>query len=368
MDVPDLVRESLGDEEITASVNLGDEDAVCATPSRTLLYRGEGLLSDESVQAFPHDIERMRISEGRRKTKFVLEYVDRKEELTVPGSRAGRVLEMLMEGMLQSRSVIEPADAVAGVFRFSELTLVVTGTRMLKHVGAPVWDPDFEEFPYEHLTQLDFEEGSVATQLVLIVDGRPERIKAPNEQAPQLRQTLERAVFDFYDVDSLEALNERVGEEEPESAQGEGSVASNITLESGIDPLVSGDAEVEEAAGDSPDDTRTGESAEAAEPGSAGTSGANGEAITDAGGETATVDRDPSSEASARSDAGERAASVDAADTIDAAEAASRADVDALVAEVDELRDTVERQNAILKKQHETLRQLIEELRQGRGG
>jgi len=32
MDVPDLVRQSLGDEEIQAGVSLGDDDAICFTP------------------------------------------------------------------------------------------------------------------------------------------------------------------------------------------------------------------------------------------------------------------------------------------------------------------------------------------------
>ena len=43
MEIPNLVRQSLGGEEIEAGVNLGDEDLICLTPTRTLLYRAEGL-------------------------------------------------------------------------------------------------------------------------------------------------------------------------------------------------------------------------------------------------------------------------------------------------------------------------------------
>ena len=52
MDIPDLVQRALGGEEIQAGVSLGDEDAVCFTPTRALVYKGEGLISDEGVEEF----------------------------------------------------------------------------------------------------------------------------------------------------------------------------------------------------------------------------------------------------------------------------------------------------------------------------
>jgi hypothetical protein len=266
MDIPDLVQQALGDEAVQAGVSIGDEDAVCFTPTRTLLYRGEGLLSDESIDEYPHVVERLSMSEGRRKTKFVLSYVDGDRSFTVPGKRASRVLEPLLEGVFRTADVIRSTESINGVFRFSELTLVITERRLIKHIGEPVWDEDYEVFDYDDVTGLSFERASVATQIVLTVDGRPQRIKAPNEQAPLVRQTLEGALFAHYDVDSLEALNQVATRERAEPAtddaptdEGTASATDDLGFDSGIDPLVtdSGDDDQRSTAGAEPSNERT---------------------------------------------------------------------------------------------------------------
>ncbi len=71
MSVPGIVQSTLDDEEIAAEVSLGGEDTLFITPTRTLVYRAEGLLSDESVDDFPHDADRLTLSEGRRKPRSV---------------------------------------------------------------------------------------------------------------------------------------------------------------------------------------------------------------------------------------------------------------------------------------------------------
>lgn len=324
MDIPDLVQQELGDEEIRAGVNLGDEDAVCFTPTRTLVYRGEGLLSDETVDAYPYDFERLTVSEGRRKTKLTLVYVDSKRELGVPNDRATPVLERLLEGQLRTAETIAADESVTGVFRFSELTLVVTERRLLKHVGNVTWDADFEAYPFDAVTGLDFEEGSVATAIVLQVGDRPERIKAPAEQARSVRETLEQSLFAFHEVSSLEELNAAVGPDtdEEESEQ-------QLGLESGIDPLV--------------DD---------------GT-GADGESDAEGGrdGSAGMVATDDASQQPAET--GGRTPTADSADTGDEELAELRS-------QIEELTETVEQQNEQLRKQEQTIKQLIKELRQGR--
>ncbi|MDS0283529.1 DUF7115 domain-containing protein [Haloarcula onubensis] len=309
MDIPDLVRQELGDEEIQAGVTLGDEDAVCFTPTRTLVYRGEGLLSDEKVEAYPFDFERLTISEGRRKTKFTLVYTDGKREFGVPGSRADAVLEQLLEGALRGSTAIGEEESVTGVFRFSELTLVVTEGRLLKHLGSVTWDNDFESYPFDAVTGLDFEEGSVATAVVLTVDGRPERIKAPSNQASAVRKTLQESLFAYHDVSSLADLNAEVAadtEDEPDDGGGLG-------LESGIDPLVS----------DEDDGEETATTAAAVAP--------------ETGGQTA-------------------APAADAED----------GDIAALEQQVARLTEAVEQQSERIEAQEATIETLIDELRQGR--
>ena len=313
MDIPDLVRQELGDEEIQASVTLGDEDTVCFTPTRTLVYRGEGLLSDEKVESYPYDFERLTLSAGRRKTKFTLVYTDQKRAFSVPGSRTDAVLDRLLEGALRSANTIDTEETVTGVFRFSELTLIVTEGRVLKHLGSVTWDNDFDSYPFDAVTGLDFEEGSVATAIVLSVNDRPERIKAPNEQAPAVRKTLQEALFAFYEVSSLAELNAAVSVD-PEDAADEGT--GGLGLESDIDPLVSDEAD---------------------------------------GGETA--EPTPSMESAATSSQAV-APSTDSTD--------ESGDIAALEQQVAELTAAIEQQNERIEAQEATIKTLIEELRQGR--
>jgi len=327
MEIPDLVRQTLGDEEITAGVNLGDEDAVCFTPARTLVYRGEGLLSDEGVSEYPHDFERLAVSEGRRKTKFSLTYVDEKDSFTVPGKRTSAVLERLLEGNLRADDVIGSEEGVSGVFRFSELTLIVTERRLLKHLGEHTWAGDFEAFPYDAVTSLHFEEGSVATAVVLESGGHPERIKAPNDQAALFRKALEGSLFAYHDVDSLEELNRTLApadEEDAEEADEDG-----LGLDSGIDPLV-GDTTATDERADDDRQPATGQHQSTA---------------------TATTEREHTDTEATQS-------TTTAGD--------ESADMEAVEEQLATLTATIEQQNELLAQQQQTIEQLIKELRQGR--
>lgn len=335
MEIPDLVRRELGDEEVRSGVNLGDEDAACFTPTRTLVYRGEGLLSDEKVESYPHDFERLTVSEGRRKTKFTLVYTSEKRELSVPGSRGDAVLKRLLEGKLTASGGIDADETLAGVFRFSELTLVVTDRQLLKHIGNVTWDADYEAFSFDDVTGLTFEEGSVATAIVLSFNDRPERIKAPSEEAPVLRKTLEGALFSYHEVDSLAELNAEVAADEADGESGNGA-GDGLSLNTGIDPLVSDDP------GESGDGTdRQAATAQADRDGSAGTTAETGGQGSDSLG--VATDAEP-----------------------ETVESSSNGDVAALESQVAELTAAVERQNEQLQKQEQTIKQLIKELRQGR--
>ena len=244
MDIPDLVQRALDGEEIQAGVSLGDEDAVCLTPTRTLVYRGEGLLSDEQISEYAHDIEQLTVSEGRRKTKFTLQYIDGTDSFTVPANRGEKVLELFLEGVLRIEEVIESRESILGVYRFSELTVIIAEGRLIKHIGEPVWNEDYEVYDFEDVTGLDFERASVATSISLSVDGRPQRIKVPNDTAPVVRQTLEKALFEYYDVASLEELN-RVVDDSTGGDAGEVDTAEtadetdDFAFGDDFDPLVS---------------------------------------------------------------------------------------------------------------------------------
>lgn len=308
MDVPDLVEQRLEGERVVDWVDL-DGDAVYVTPTRTLVYREEGLLSDESVAAFSHDVDSVELREGRRKVTFRLTDIDGTRDFSVPAARAEDVLAPLLWGVLRADGVLAEDEQVQEAYRFSELTLVVTDARVVKHVGNVLWDEEFEEFPYADLTDLDFEEGSVATAVVLEVEGRRERVKTPNEEARFVRRAIENAVFDYHGVESLEALRAKVAPDEDEPGDDAGA-----------------DADADAA------DEREAAATDAFEGGAF---------------ESLTEDR-PDAPAESASDA--------PPETGDAEEIAAR---------LEDLEAAVRRQNELLEEQQATMEQLIDELRRG---
>jgi len=331
MEIPDRIAQQLEGETIQSAVNLGDEDLICFTPTRTILYNGEGLLSDESTEIFTHDVERLNVSEGRRKTKFSLEYVDSVESFSVSKKRGEQVLQRLLTGILGTKEVIAEEETVAGVFRFSELTLVITDQRLVKHIGSYVWDPDFEEYPFSSVTGLEFEEGSVATSAVISVDGRPERIKAPSDQAQTFRRTLTKALFAYHEVSSLEELNDAV-RDESETAEPDDDIG--LGLDDSISPLVSNDEDEEE-----PSRTESEESTET---------------VSD---DSPRLITNSSETETAADEKAEDPTRTNQQSGIDPEE------FEAMQEQVATLTEAVERQNEQLESQRETIETLIEELR-----
>jgi predicted transcriptional regulator len=325
MELPDLITQRLGEETIESAVSLGDEDLVCFTPTRCLLYRGEGLIGDESIDVYDSDIERLSRSEGRRKTSFALEYVDGSESFSVARDRGDPVLQRLLQSVIRAAGVIDPEESVTDAYRFSELTVIITDARLIKHVGAYVWDDEYEEYLFEEVTGLDFEEGSVATGVVLSVAGRPQRFKAPSDEAKLLRRSLTEALFEYYDVDSLPELNGALAENDDNADEDEGegeTVSATIELDDSISPLV-GDEEEEEATVETDAVRGIGESRDAAAD----------ETADDAG-------------------------TADAA----AGSAVDPEEIEAMQTRLSNLTTAVKRQNELLKEQHETIHTLIEEL------
>jgi len=328
MSLPEIVQSALDDEAVAARVSLGGEDELLVTPTRTLVYRAEGLLSDESVAEYGHDAERVTVSEGRRKSKVTLDYgLDGEETFGLPTSALDEALHPLLAGVLNAAGITDAGETIKRTFRFSDLTVVVTSARLVKHVGTAVWDDDFEEFHYDDVTDLAFEEGNVATSVVLTVGGRQERFKAPSEEARALREALVDAVCTHHDAASLADLRAmRATDDEPEEPR------DNVGFGDGPDPL---SANPEELSDDDGGASETADDAGSFEFG-AGAEAVDGDAATDEG----------------------TAEGIDADGT-----AAGDADV---AAELADLRAEIEAQNERLARQEELIERLIEELRQGR--
>jgi hypothetical protein len=329
MDVPDLVTDALDGETVLASVNTGGEDGVFVTPERTLVYKGDGLLSDESVAAHDHGFDRLELSSGRRRTSFELHYYDHEESFAVGSNYAQEVVETVLAAHLRATGALDEDEQVRGTFRFNELTVVVGTKRLLKHVGGAVWSEDYEAHPYADLTRLDFEEGSHAMQVIVEVDARPERIKVPNDRAPTVRRTIEEAVLAFHDADSLEALNEAIAPEEVEEQSGADYA------DSGIGSLIGDD-------GGTADGPATVDSDEAVD-----------EPTADAGVGTDTEAR------------GDTGAEGDADDGSVPEGFVSASDKEVLE-RLETLEAKVDEQTELIERQQETIEQLVDELRRGR--
>ena len=338
MEIPDLLRRRL-EGEPRNEVALDGEALAVFTRDRTLIYREESLLSDATVEVYGNDIERLSLSQGRRKTTFQLEYIDDTRQLETANSHAEAMLEGLFGGVLASADVIQDGEEIHGVYLFSDLTVVVTDSRLVKHIGSAVWEGDSETYPFSAVTGLDFEDGQVATQVVLRVNGRAERIKTPSEEAPLLRRTLIRALCTFYGVDSLEQLNESLGAD-TDTGTGPGAddpaPHSSVALEEEISPLIETADEQEETGTDTVD------------------------AVTD----DSWLEPDAGADHPEPVDDGTTHSAVSGDDGDTNNELGER--IDALERRVSELTRTVDRQNELLERQSRRLSALAEQVDTGR--
>lgn len=359
MSLPDVVRRELGDEDPVTRVHLGGDDELFVTATRTVIYRAEGLLSDESVESYPHDAERLSISEGRRKVKLTLDYgLDGERTFSLPGDALGEVLHPVLAGVLSAAGITDPGETVQRTFRFSELTLVVTNQRLVKHVGTAVWDEEYVEYDYDDVTDLVFEEGSVATSIVLTVDGRQERFKTPSDEARPVKEALADALLSYYEVDTLAEFREAAAE--PEPAPEADAETAEVDFAGGVDPLGADPPETDDAttvaeaadpAGgeEAFDATAVPQTEEAAGPDGAAGVESDG-ADPNADGASATAEPDATVEADAFADSEFQPATPE----------------DDLAEEVERLRAAVERQEEELARQADLIEQLIQELRRGR--
>jgi len=370
MDVPEIVEEALDDEDVATRVDLGGDDELYVTATRTLIYRGEGLLSDESVETYAHDAERVTVSEGRRKTRLTLTYpIEGADDFTLPAGSADAAIPPILAGVLNANGVIDPGETVLETFLFSELTLVITENRLVKHIGEPVWDEEFEEYHFGDVTGIGEEAGSVATQIVLTVDGRSERIKTPKDRAAEVRKRLEEAIRAHHDLAPNEDVTAALSPSEEAVAEQEASGGA-MSFEEGIAPLSAGDTS---EAGSDPDPATLRE----ADADASAEADADASAEADADG-TPVESPDASSAEEARSDEAESGPEAAGEQSADAAEPAepdafeeagfepAEDDAPGVAEEVAELRTAVEKQNRLLAKQQQTIEQLIEELRRGR--
>jgi hypothetical protein len=362
MDLPEAVQGALNDESVAARVGLGGGDTLFVTPSRTLVYRKEGLLSDESVAEYPHGAERIAVETGRRKSTVTLDYgLDGERTLRLPTDRLEEALHPVLAGVLNRAGVTESGEAIKETFLLSELTVVVTSERLVRHLGEAVWDGSFDECHFDDILDIRFEEGDVATSVVIRHEGGQERFKVPNadDRARAFRECLVDAVLAHHDYATLDAFREARTPDDPD----EGGDGETVDFGDGPDPLSADPSPIK----DVPDMDRTDEeeSADETTP-AAGADDPGTPATTDADGETT-----PRADGATSPDADADAADDSFGDA--GFEPVGPADEEELATEVAALREAIEEQNDLLRTQGERIekqgklfRKLIEELRRGR--
>lgn len=358
MSLPDLVHSELNGESVAARVDLGGEDELFVTPTRTLVYRADGLLSDESVEEYTHGAERIAVSTGRRKAKVTLDYgLDGEKTFALPAKRLQDALHPVLAGVLNAADITDPGETVKHTFQFSELTLVITSARVVKHIGSAVWDEDFEEYHYEDVVDLSFEDGSVATSVVITTDARQERFKAPNEDARAVREGLTNALLAYHDVGSLEEFRVTVAPEQDADPE-----RDTVDFGDGPDPLSANPGELSTEPANA---TRDSDQPQSERPASASPTATGGfdspaevaESLErPATPSTTPTEMETETETEPADEAGFEGSGFEAA-----------VDDDERVAdELAALREAVEAQNEAIREQRETMAQLIDELRQGR--
>jgi len=404
MSQPEIVQSDLGGETVVARVDLGGEDELYITPTRTLRYRAEGLLSDESVEEFSHGAERIAVSEGRRKAKVVLDYgLDGERAISLPTSRLERALQPVVEGVLRHNGVLDGDESVAQLFRFKELTIVVAGERVVRHIGSGLWDEEFESYHYSDVTDLEFEGGSVNTSVVLTVDGQRERFKTPNEDARAVRSALESTLLSYWDVGSVEELRTATAADESGADADDPENAGEVSFGDGPDPLFADPTEPEEPPDNATRTSDDGAQAAAPDPHSETAADPEGDGIVRSGAGDAADTEKPRGHTEVERDgvsASEAGSGATAPGTVDSStrdgagadgaetgsdrsdatveqaskegfegsgfEAAAPATDEQVLEELATLREAVARQNEELTAQRDLIEQLIEELRRGR--
>jgi len=339
--LPDLLSEAVGDSTVIDTIDIGGGDTVAVTTETTYLYRSEGLLKDESVESFEHAVERLSVRTKRRKSSIRLETIDTEASFTVPSDIADQIIEAMMRGVLLTNGVVDPDEEVTALFRFSELTVVVTDRRLFEHVGGAVWDDDFETVEYGDLSGLDFERGSVATQVVLETRERRRRVKVPNEHSGTVRRIIQDAVFGFHDVESIDALRAKIAPEEEDEPMGD--PPDGPTGAGGVESDSNG-AETASASDDRDEFVSAGWSPSADSD------------------RTASSSRGGSDRAESAKSTRNSGPPTDRNDAV--------ADRDTEIAElterVDALGERIDRQTELLEGQQELIEQLVDELRRGR--
>lgn len=219
MSLPGGVSMLVDEDELINRIELDDRRTLFVTPSRAIAYRERSMLTEESVESYPTDLERLTLEEGKRQVTVTFEYPDEADRtLDLPKSSMAAALKALLASVIRATDVLEADEDIEELYRFNELTVVLTDRRLIKHVGHALWGETHEAIDYEIIRDLHTEEGQVSTGVIIETTGATERFKLPKDSADRFIAQIEDAVCAYHDVAALGVLrgNPDAGKPEPE--------------------------------------------------------------------------------------------------------------------------------------------------------
>ena len=207
MSLPGGVSTLIDEDDLLDRVSLDDHRSLFVTADRAIAHRERSLLTEASVDVYPTDVERLVLEEGKRQATVSFEYADDEtRELLLPTGTMAAALKTLLASVIRATGVIEGDESILELFRFNELTLVVTDRRLLKHVGWALWADSYDATEFEDIRDIQTEEGQVSTGINIETTSGSDRVKIPHDDANRFVSRLNEAVCDYHGVSSLAAL------------------------------------------------------------------------------------------------------------------------------------------------------------------
>ena len=185
MDIPSLLSDSIKEgEKIVSRVLIASGTHMITTTERVFIHREEGIINNEIFEEYSLGVDQISVFSDRRKARIVLNYgLEGTREFSVYAKYYDRIVDPLVRGVLKATRVVQSGELIRHVYRYGQLTIVLTDKQFLKHIGVALWSRDYESYQYEDIARIDIEKGGVSAEILIEHKGRMHRIKTDKERA-----------------------------------------------------------------------------------------------------------------------------------------------------------------------------------------
>ena len=185
MDIPSLLSDSIKEgEKIVSRVLIASGTHMVTTTERVFIHREEGIINNEIFEEYSLGVDQISVFSDRRKARIVLNYgLEGTREFSVYAKYYDRIVDPLVRGVIKATRVVEPGELIRQVYRYGQLTIVLTDKQFLKHIGVALWSRDYESYQYEDIARIDIEKGGASAEILIEYKGRMHRIKTDKERA-----------------------------------------------------------------------------------------------------------------------------------------------------------------------------------------